>query len=101
MGFHFAIVESRGQSLGFDRICCGAEDVSIFVHCDRVTACQGGCGVQGAENGGMPGEDRFFVLQFGFGAVLEGVAAAGEAAGEFRDFQIRSMTCENAGVALE
>ena len=49
----------------------------------------------------MPGEDRFFVLQLGFGAVLEGVAAAGEAAGEFRDFQIRPMTCENAGVALE
>ena len=45
----------------------------------------------------MPGEDRFFVLQFGFGAVLEGVSAAGEAAGEFRDFQIRPMPCKDAG----
>jgi len=86
LGFHFAIAESRGQSLGFDRICCGAQDVSAFVHRVRMTSRQGGCGVQGAQDGGMPGEDRFFVLQTGFGAVLEGVAAAGEAAGEFRDF---------------
>ena len=95
--FHLAIVEARCEFLGILRVFCGAEDVSVFVHRDRVTTRQGGCGVQGAENGGMPGEDRFFVLQFGFGAVLEGVAAAGEAAGEFRDFQIRPMTCENAG----
>ena len=101
MGFHFAVVEARCEFFGFDRIFCGAEDLSVFIHGDGV-ASREGCGwVQGAQDSGMPGEDRFFVLQFGVGAVLEGVAAAGEAAGEFRDFQIRPMTCENTGVALE
>ena len=99
--FHLAIVEARFEFLGILRVFCGAEDLSVFIHGDGVASRQGRRGVQRAEDGCILGEDRFFVLQFGFGAVLEGVAAAGEAAGEFRDFQIRPMTCENAGVALE
>ena len=56
LGFYFAIVEARGELLGLHRVFCGAEDLSVVIHGDGVTSCQGSGGVQCAENGGISGE---------------------------------------------
>jgi len=101
LGFHLAIVESRGEFFGIHRVFCGAEDLSVFIHGDGVAACQGGRRIQGAEDGGVSGEGRFFVLQLGVGAALEGIAVCRESAGKVGDFQIWTMACKDAGVALK
>jgi hypothetical protein len=101
LGFHLAIVESRGEFFGIHRVFCGAEDLSVFIHGDGVAASQGGGGVQGAEDGCVSGESRFFVLQLGVGAALEGVAVGGESAGKVGDFQIWTMACKDSGLALK
>ena len=101
LGFHLAIVEARGEFLGIHRVFCGAEDLSVVIHGDGVAASQGGGGIQGAEDGCVSGESRFFVLQLGVGAALEGVAVGGESAGKVGDFQIWTMACKDAGLALE
>ena len=75
--------------------------MSVFIHGDGVAASQGGGGIQGAEDGCVSGEGRFFVLQLGGGAALEGVAVCGESAGKVGDFYIRTMPCKDAGLALE
>ena len=56
LGFHFPIVEARGEFVGIHRVFCGAEDLSVFIRRDGVTSRQSGGWVQGAEDGGVSGE---------------------------------------------